>query len=277
MIKLTRDRLRIKAAFRGPKLSGKLAALVEARIRDGDKIKFEGALGDWKTTKKQLKAESFGKCAYCESDTEKVAHGDVEHFRPKSIYWWLALCVDNYNYSCQLCNQTYKSDEFPVQGDVLAGPALPLMLPTGQALKALLATVAPDPALVTDEELLSHWFREDCDLPNPYLEDPEPWFAWAVSEVNEEVHLVAPEGCSERALRAVDASIEYLGLNRETLTRSRFVIYDALQFALMVWQESSLSDKREKAAAQIEKMCGADRQYAGMSRYFARQAGYPNV
>jgi hypothetical protein len=67
----------------------------------------------WKAAKPQLKLETGGKCAYCESPTDTVAHGDVEHYRPKSKYWWLAYCYENYLYACQICNQVYKGDEFP--------------------------------------------------------------------------------------------------------------------------------------------------------------------
>lgn len=273
MIKLTRIRDRIHADFTGAKLFTKLVGLVEARIRDGQEMDFTGMIGDWKKTKDVLKEESYGKCAYCESDTEKVAHGDVEHFRPKSIYWWLALCVDNYNFSCQLCNQTYKSDEFPVTGAVLKGPRLPAALPADEALKRLIARICPDPVTTTDDDLLKKWFKEDSNLPNPYLEDAEKLFGWAVSEVNEEVHLVAPAGAKARAKRAVDAAVQYLGLNRETLTRSRYVVYDELQFKLYVWQNGKAVAKK-KAGIQIVKMCSDDRQYAGMSRFFARAAGF---
>ena len=48
-----------------------------------------------------------------------VAYGDVEHFRPKSKYWWLAYCYENYLYSCQMCNQRYKKAEFPIFGPEL--------------------------------------------------------------------------------------------------------------------------------------------------------------
>lgn len=274
MIKLTRTRDKIHPDFTGEKLFTKLVNLVEARIRDGDALEFKGSLGDWSKTKKVLKAESFGKCAYCESDTEKVAHGDVEHFRPKSIYWWLALCVDNYNFSCQLCNQTYKSDKFPVKVRMLKAPKLPKALPTDAALKRLIARICPDPATVTDSELLKKWFNEDSDLPNPYLEDPEKLFAWAVSEVNQEVHLGAPNNAKPRAKRAVNAAVEYLGLNRETLTRSRFVVYNELQFALYVWQEGT-REAKNMAKLQVERMCRSDRQYTGMARFFAKEAGFP--
>jgi 5-methylcytosine-specific restriction endonuclease McrA len=70
----------------------------------GGKVEFDA--GHWKPGKKQLKAESFGKCAYCEAPTTVVAHGDVEHFRPKNVYWWLAYCYDNHLFACQICNQS---------------------------------------------------------------------------------------------------------------------------------------------------------------------------
>lgn len=50
----------------------------------------------WKKAKDQLLAETYNKCAYCETPTKVVDYGDVEHFRPKSKYWWLAYCYDNY-------------------------------------------------------------------------------------------------------------------------------------------------------------------------------------
>jgi len=273
MIKLNRDRTRVPAAYRGAKLKAKLQALVLARMQHGEKIEFEGVIGDWSKTKARLKAESFGKCAYCESDTEKVAYGDVEHFRPKSIYWWLALCMDNYNFSCQICNQGYKSNHSSVQGARLTGPALPASLPGEPALTQLLETISPDPALVTDAELLSNWFNEDSDLPNPYLEDPEPLLAWAVSNTNQEVHLVAPYRGSARANRAVQACIDHLGLNREVLMRSRYVAYRDLLFALQVWRGGD-PDLSPLAAAEVVRLCAQEMEYAGMRRFFARAAGF---
>src|SRR5882724_3165096 len=50
----------------------------------------------WKVVRDQLLRESFNKCAYCDTPTKAVAFGDVEHFRPKSKYWWLAYNYDNY-------------------------------------------------------------------------------------------------------------------------------------------------------------------------------------
>jgi uncharacterized protein (TIGR02646 family) len=49
-----------------------------------------------------------GKCAFCEQRVERF---QVEHFRPKSSYFWLAFSWDNLLYACPDCNG-YKSDSF---------------------------------------------------------------------------------------------------------------------------------------------------------------------
>jgi len=51
-------------------------------------------------------------CAWCQCDLH-VAPGDVEHFRPKSLYWWLAYDFNNYLLSCPTCN-TRKGWAFPL-------------------------------------------------------------------------------------------------------------------------------------------------------------------
>lgn len=104
------------------------------------------ALTDWKNThaatkrgeslpidseiygalKERLKAYFQGKCAYCESEFDSVAWGDVEHYRPKRRvtgepnhpgYYWLAYCESNLMPSCQKCNQGKgKRNHFPISG-----------------------------------------------------------------------------------------------------------------------------------------------------------------
>lgn len=70
-----------------------------------------------------------GRCAYCETLIHHAAYGDVEHFRPKAAYTtpgspalyrpaYFNLAYDPHNlfYSCQLCNEVYKKNEFAVIG-----------------------------------------------------------------------------------------------------------------------------------------------------------------
>ncbi len=62
-----------------------------------------------KDIKASLAATYKNKCAFCE---QKVEQWHVEHFRPKSIYYWLAFSWDNLLYCCHTCNQN-KSNKFP--------------------------------------------------------------------------------------------------------------------------------------------------------------------
>ena len=121
MIKLERERT-INTVSRG--FRGQLRINRERELLDRKLAGTKPRSSVWKGAKAQLKAESAGKCGYCEGKADHVAHGDVEHFRPKSIYWWLAYCYDNYVYSCQICNQTFKVAHFPTQGAALPPPSL---------------------------------------------------------------------------------------------------------------------------------------------------------
>jgi hypothetical protein len=90
-----------------------------------------------------LKAYFHNKCAYCESEFDTVAWGDVEHYRPKRGvkgethpgYYWLAYSAGNLMPSCQHCNQGQgKGNHFPIAGTRALKPGddlaaeLPLLL-----------------------------------------------------------------------------------------------------------------------------------------------------
>lgn len=62
--------------------------------------------------KTALKTLYNGKCAFCE---RKTFAPQVEHFRPKSIYCWLAYSWDNLLWICPNCNIN-KSNKFEVLG-----------------------------------------------------------------------------------------------------------------------------------------------------------------
>ncbi|MDC5006486.1 TIGR02646 family protein [Acinetobacter baumannii] len=51
-----------------------------------------------------------GKCAYCET---KVEQYHIDHYRPKSIYYWLAYSWDNLIIACQKCNE-HKNNLFDI-------------------------------------------------------------------------------------------------------------------------------------------------------------------
>ncbi len=226
----------------------------------------------WKSAKKQLKADTGGKCAYCEAPTDSVAHGDVEHFRPKSIYWWLAFCFDNYLFSCQICNQTFKSDNFPVSGNRLQGPAMPAAMPTGADLAVLLDLLTLDPAALTDVDLLDLWDEEAADLPNPYLEDPEDLFMYELDPLNREVWVRSAGG--DRGDRALAAAESCLGLNREELRRDRYVqLAPLIAFRDVLAVPGLPADAAQIAHIAANQMRQPSDPYAGMSRFFSRTWG----
>lgn len=278
MIQLQRTRTANDlAGFTGAPLQAKLGKLLQYYYDGGatGSVDFKPkARQVWPKAKAQLKQESFSKCAYCEADTAVVAHGDVEHFRPKSEYWWLAYCYDNYTFSCQVCNQVHKGDTFVFKGNKLAAPTLPASSPADPIkLAKVVASLCPDPATVTDVQMRKLFSAEDADLVNPYLDDPERYFAWKPITDTEEVLLV-PKTSSARAKRAVKAAEDVLGLNREELKRLRWIAYEEFETLALALQEGDFTDAmKQKLLLRLRRHAGGNRPFAAMRRFFLRSWG----
>ncbi len=272
MIKLQRDRSSIPAKYRGSGLQKQLVKLLEGHYEHADGVPFQlSRFQIWKEAKPALRGESAGKCAYCECATDVVAHGDVEHFRPKSTYWWLAFSYDNYTFSCQICNQTWKGANFPFQGEQLQPPGpLPANRPADATLESLAHALCPDPASDNTQELLDCFADEEADLPHPYLEDPESVFAWQADDLNREVALVA-RGTGAANQRAFDAAVSCLGLNREELRRLRYPTYESIKAWCLVLQTSTQTQLRTAAEQQLQAFANATSPFAGMVRHFLRE------
>jgi hypothetical protein len=276
MIKLSRMRTTesLPRDFQDQKLRAKHVDLLKSYFKaqsTSSPIKFSSA--KWKSAKTFLKRDTGQKCAYCEAPTAVVAHGDVEHFRPKAVYWWLAFTFDNYLYACQICNQSYKGDIFPVTGKRLPGPRMPSSLPDGPALDDLVNAVLRDATKVDDEKILSEWRKEKADLVHPYLDDPETLFRYEADETNNEIWLRAASGV--RAKRALSASHNYLGLNREELRKLRYQEYQTLLLLDSSYRQPEVSgDIKNKILREFDRRTEAKFPFAGMNRYFLKQWGY---
>lgn len=92
-------------------------------------FKFNRSIYAAEEVKAALLDAQRNKCAFCESHVRHVAHGDVEHFRPKAGYqqrqtgtprrpgyYWLAYSWENLFFCCQLCNNL-KRNHFPLRDD----------------------------------------------------------------------------------------------------------------------------------------------------------------
>jgi 5-methylcytosine-specific restriction endonuclease McrA len=271
MIQLTRQRSSaIPSGLRGPARLKKNAELID-RYRSHQPFEFRSQY--WKAGKNQLRKESFGKCAYCEGPTDLVAYGDVEHFRPKSVYWWLAYCYDNHLFACQICNQGFKGDRFPIFGARMRSPKLSGHQP---GIDLVAAQCGPDP--LDDSLGLSRaaFFRdarrEMPGLLDPYLVDPEPFFKWVADPVQKEVVCRAAKP-SPKGRRIFQCCEALFGLNREELNRWRFRTYEKLEVLVQCLDEKLKSRTRTRVQRQIRDMTSPRSEFAGMVRYFVRTWG----
>ena len=99
----------------------------------GSPISITGKIYGAPEVKQVLIKDQYEKCCFCEADFRANAHGDVEHFRPKGGYtvtrkksplqkpgyYWLAYEWDNLMFSCQICNQTHKTNYFPIKEEAM--------------------------------------------------------------------------------------------------------------------------------------------------------------
>jgi uncharacterized protein (TIGR02646 family) len=60
-----------------------------------------------------LRAAQHGKCCYCDQ-FQPTRNRDVEHYRPKTVYWWLTWTWENLMFACDGCNRYEKNDAFPL-------------------------------------------------------------------------------------------------------------------------------------------------------------------
>jgi uncharacterized protein (TIGR02646 family) len=101
----------------------------KAKFESGEKkFRFDSSIYGHQAVKRVLIKAQHEKCCFCESKVTHISYGDVEHFRPKGGYrqskgsslrmpgyYWLAYEWSNLFFCCQLCNQRYKENLFPLK------------------------------------------------------------------------------------------------------------------------------------------------------------------
>lgn len=224
----------------------------------------------WKTAKTQLKKESANKCAYCEANTSVVAHGDVEHFRPKSEYWWLAYTYDNYLFACQICNQTYKSDNFPIAGTKFSQPLIKKTT-TVAKINSLIGNISPDPVDIAVGYTLIKYIdkhkKEKSLLLNPYFDDPTLHFGWEFDDNKKEVKLIPAKNTSI-TIQIVQACIDFYGLNRQELLGLRYKEFKKFRVFKKTLNETLSPALRAETTDIMQDMLDYKSSFAGMLRYF---------
>ena len=285
MIRLKRNRRAdvVPAGLRGEKRKEKEMKLLRHLAGGGtfDEPFWKSIGGYWRPAREELFQETEWKCAYCESLKEQETEGDVEHFRPKSKYWWLACCYDNYLFACKTCNSDWKGNAFPIDGTPMCGPScLPGMGDT--ALEKLVGICTPDP-LGRGDGVAMKAFRAACQaekprLLDPYLLDPEPFFRW-IAKPNGMTREgqprwfveIAPRNSRPRTKLVFEAARNCYGLNRENLQEQRGRVYDKLLDLKRILEHINHTKNLlawELTLGGLNKYMSARSPYAGMARYF---------
>jgi uncharacterized protein (TIGR02646 family) len=119
--------LRERGARATERLRAEYDAAPEEYASGVRQFEFDQGLYGHPSVKSALRTAQHEKCAFCESYFTHIAYGDVEHLRPKAGYkqrprdalrrpgyYWLAYEWSNLFFSCQLCNQRFKRNLFPL-------------------------------------------------------------------------------------------------------------------------------------------------------------------
>ncbi len=125
--------IRIHKPARAPEIlqtrgQDETARLCDAYEHGERSFTFDKTLYGAESVKKALRKAQRGKCAFCESRVDHISYGDVEHLRPKAGfvqrdgaplqqpgYYWLAYAWSNLFLACQLCNQRFKRNLYPLR------------------------------------------------------------------------------------------------------------------------------------------------------------------
>ena len=157
-------------------------------------------------------------CAYCGS-LASDNRGDVEHYRPQSIYPWLTYEFTNYLIGCRVCNTSRKSKQFP-------------LFPRSRRLQYKARFFANPDAL---QEALT---RERRLLLDPVSDPIDEWVD--IEEEGNVARVCASTVAAENstALRIVEETIKFFGLNTLVdLVTERDTHVQAALIALRKWKE----------------------------------------
>jgi uncharacterized protein (TIGR02646 family) len=204
---------------------------------------FDAKIYGHKSVKEALIKAQHDKCFLCESKITHIAYGDVEHFRPKAGYrqgagddlhkpgyYWLAYEWSNLFLACQICNQVFKKNLFPLSN------------PTARVTshKYRVSREKPlfiDPSTDDPEQLIS--FR--CEIPFPLNNHPK-----------------------------AKATIEGLGLKRPKLNERRLEHYDRLKLLYQIAYKLPPIKESGEARDLLDKAIQDDAEYASMARSAVR-------
>ena len=218
-------------------------ALSQKEAHDFDRLVYGSEL-----VKNKLKIIFKCKCAYCETNTYPGAHPDVEHYRNKKRYYWLGYEWSNFLLACQICNQNFKKNQFPIANEQKRLKTHPLSIMGKFDEKACSIHLLNK----EEEPLLLH----------PAIDDPRKHLDFLANGD------VKPLKKSKKGLN----SIRCYGLDRANLVEARKKIVQETRKE--IWEEYAVKNKLtedeldteiRKAINKLMKRIENDDEYAGFA------------
>jgi uncharacterized protein (TIGR02646 family) len=220
---------------------------LEVALQAGETLKFDQGIYGAEDVKAALIRMQHGKCCFCESKIRHISWGDVEHFRPKAAvligeelhypgYYWLAYEWTNLLFCCEICNERYKRNRFPLTDE-------------SQRVRS------PDEDLTWERPLFI----------NSAEEDPAEWLTFAT-----EGPMAGWVVALDDNLRGL-VTREELGLNRDDLIerrRERMTFLRACRVGLLLAQRQNDADSITYFQNLIDESQRPEAEYAGLSRAF---------
>jgi uncharacterized protein (TIGR02646 family) len=219
-----------------------------------DRIKREKFInkcsGVWKALRDPLLAMSHGKCWYSEAP-DTVSDWHVDHFRPKSLYQWLAFNWMNFRISGAIPNRS-KSNEFPL----------------------------------ADQSPQASWENRDCFQEHCLLLDPTNQVDPYLMTFDEKGLPIPWDSDSPLIRERVEATTRALGLDSDRLKDQRQKRWrecrawiDELRELLPMDQQMDLARRRqiERIMNILRRMTFPDQPYSAVARACLKAAGYENL
>lgn len=183
----------------------------------------------------------------------------------------MAYTYYNYLFSCQICNQVYKSDNFPTLNNRLVGPEI-LTTTNNIELEGLIEPYILDPKDInTENSILGLSKLNEQELPtllNPYLKDPADWFEWEFDDNERSIRLRAKKN-NTTSKQFVETAIQYLGLNREELMNLRYETFSVFRtFRRTLNEVTDNPSLYAEVQEQLEQMQQPSAVFSGMCVYF---------
>lgn len=175
-------------------------------------------------------------CSYCLSEMRLGDRGDVEHFRPKSRYPWLAYRFSNYFLSCIKCNQHLKRAEFPISDETRRAE--------------------------TDEQLVDEPRLLIDPVEDVRVED------WLGIDIEQTLFPFAPTRDAGDYRRRVETTIEFFELNSQLdLVRTRVNVIDSLLRQLRLAKRGELTADQQ---LELKKLASRRQPHGGARRLVIR-------